>query len=412
VSGNGNHGISGNFLEEFHMENLICPGFMAAGVASGLKKAGEKDLAVIFSKIPAKAAGIFTSNNIKAAPVLLDMERIKSGISQALIVNSGNANCCTGDKGLDDAKTMARSAASGLGISEDLVLVCSTGVIGEPLPIDKIQQAIPGLIDSLRPEGVYDLARAIMTTDTVPKTISRQGKIDGKTFTVIGVAKGSGMICPDMATMLCFICTDIDADHELLNNLLDKAVQRSFNRITIDGDTSTNDTVIVMANGLSGAVIKNPDHITYFQNLLDDVLIDLAKQIVRDGEGATKFVEIYVKGALSDNDAYKIANTVANSNLVKTALFGEDANWGRIVAAAGRADVPLDEGKINIFFDDVLMVKNGMGCGKAVESEAAKVLMKPELRISIDLNMGSGCASVFTCDFSVEYVKINADYRS
>ena len=394
------------------METLVCPGFMAAGVASGLKKAGEKDLAVIFSKIPAKTAGVFTSNKIKAAPVLLDMERIKSGISQALIVNSGNANCCTGDKGFDDAKIMAISAASGLGISEDLVLVCSTGVIGEPLPIDKIQQAIPGLIDSLRPEGFYDLARAIMTTDTVPKTISRQGKIDGKAFTLIGVAKGSGMICPDMATMLCFICTDIDADHELLNNFLNKAVQRSFNRITIDGDTSTNDTVIVMANGLSGAVIKSSEQIEYFQDLLYDVLVDLAKQIVRDGEGATKFVEIYVKGALSDNDAYKIANTVANSNLVKTALFGEDANWGRIIAAAGRADAPLDGGKINIFFDDVLMVKNGMGCGKAFESEAAKILMKPELRISIDLNMGSGCASVFTCDFSVEYVKINADYRS
>ena len=412
MSGIGEQGVSGNFLEEFRMENLICPGFMAAGVASGLKKAGEKDLAVIFSKIPAKAAGVFTSNKIKAAPVLLDMERIKSGISQALIVNSGNANCCTGDKGLDDAKAMARYAASGLGISEDLVLVCSTGVVGEPLPIDKIQQAIPGLIDSLRPEGVYDLARAIMTTDTVPKTISKQGKIDGKTFTVIGVVKGSGMICPDMATMLCFICTDIDADHELLKNLLHNSTQRSFNRITIDGDTSTNDTVIVMANGLSGAVIKSPDHITYFQNLLDDVLIDLAKQIVRDGEGATKFVEIYVKGALSDNDAYKIANTVANSNLVKTALFGEDANWGRIIAAAGMAKAPLDQGKLNIFFDDVLMVKNGMGCGKAVESEATKVLMNPELRISIDLNMGKGCASVFTCDFSVEYVKINADYRS
>jgi len=410
VSGSG--GAEDFFRGISYMENLICPGFMAAGVASGLKKAGEKDLAIIFSKIPAKAAGVFTSNKVKAAPVILDMERIQSGSCQAVIVNSGNANCCTGDKGLDDAKTMARSAASGLGISEDLVLVCSTGVIGEPLPIDKIQQAIPGLIDSLRPEGVYDLARAIMTTDTVPKTISRQGKIDGKTFTVIGVAKGSGMICPDMATMLCFICTDIDADHELLNNLLDKAVQRSFNRITIDGDTSTNDTVIVMANGLSGVVIKSSDHITYFQNLIDNILIDLAKQIVRDGEGATKFVEVYVKGALSDNDAHKIANTVANSNLVKTALFGEDANWGRIIAAAGRAKAPLDEGKINIFFDDVLMVKNGMGCGKAVEAEAAKVLMKPELRISIDLNMGSGCASVFTCDFSVEYVKINADYRS
>ena len=394
------------------MANLICPGFMAAGVASGLKKAGGKDLAIIFSKIPAKVAGAFTSNKIKAAPVLLDMERIKSGISQAVIVNSGNANCCTGDKGLDDAKTMARSVASGLGISEELVLVCSTGVIGEPLPVDKIQSAIPGLVDSLRPEGVCDLARAIMTTDTVPKTISRQGKIDGKTFTIIGVAKGSGMIRPDMATMLCFICTDIDADHELLKKLLDKATQSSFNRITIDGDTSTNDTVIIMANGLSGAVIKSSEHIDYFRNLLDDVLINLAKQIVKDGEGATKFVEIYVKGALSDNDAHKIADTVANSNLVKTALFGEDANWGRIIAAAGRANVPLDQSKINISFDDVLMVKNGMGCGKAVEAEATEVLMKPELCISIDLNMGNGCASIITCDFSVDYVKINADYRS
>ena len=394
------------------MENLMCPGFMAAGVASGLKKAGEKDLAIIFSKIPAKVAGAFTSNKIKAAPVLLDMERIKSGIGQAVIVNSGNANCCTGDKGLDDAKTMAGSAASNLGIPEELVLVCSTGVIGEPLPVEKIQSAIPDLIDSLRPEGVYDFARAIMTTDTAPKSVSRQGKIDDKPFTIIGVAKGSGMIRPDMATMLCFICTDIDADHDLLKKLLDKAIQRSFNRITIDGDTSTNDTVIIMANGLSGAVIKSSEHIDCFRNLLDDVLLNLAKQIVKDGEGATKFVEIYVKGALSDNDAHKIANTVANSNLVKTALFGEDANWGRIIAAAGRANVPLDQSKINIFFDDVLMVKNGMGCGKAVEAEATRVLMKPELRISIDLNMGNGCASIITCDFSVEYVKINADYRS
>jgi glutamate N-acetyltransferase/amino-acid N-acetyltransferase len=251
-----------------------------------------------------------------------------------------------------------------------------------------------------------------MTTDTVPKSVSKQGKIDGKTFTVVGVAKGSGMICPDMATMLCFICTDVDADNELLKNLLRNSTQRSFNLITIDGDTSTNDTVIVMANGLSGAVIKNPEHIDYLQNLLDDVLIDLAKQIVRDGEGATKFVEIYVKGALSDNDAREIASTVANSNLVKTALFGEDANWGRIIAAAGRAEASLDQDKINIFFDDVLMVENGVGCGKAVEAEATKVLMKPELRISLDLNMGSGCASVFTCDFSIDYVKINADYRS
>ncbi|MBU4415547.1 MAG: bifunctional ornithine acetyltransferase/N-acetylglutamate synthase, partial [Proteobacteria bacterium] len=250
------------------MENLICPGFMAAGIASGLKKTGEKDLGIIFSKIPASTAGVFTSNKVKAAPVLLDMDRIKSGSCQAIIVNSGNANCCTGDKGIEDAESMARYAASGLEIPEDLVLVCSTGVIGEPLPIDKIQHAMPNLIDSLRPEGVYDVARAIMTTDTVPKSVSMQGKINGKTFTVIGIAKGSGMICPDMATMLCFICTDIDADRELLKNFLHNSTQRSFNRITIDGDTSTNDTVIIMANGFSGAVIKSSEHIGYFQNLL------------------------------------------------------------------------------------------------------------------------------------------------
>jgi glutamate N-acetyltransferase/amino-acid N-acetyltransferase len=390
----------------------MCPGFTAAGIASGLKKNGKKDLGLLFSQVPANAAGLFTQNRVQAAPVLLDRERIKSGRCQAIIVNSGNANCCTGDQGMRHAMAMAGFAADGLGITEDLVLTASTGVIGRPLAIEKVEKSVPDLIKALTPEGISDLAKAIMTTDTLPKMTSRQGIMEGKTFTVTGVAKGSGMIRPDMATMLCFVCTDIGASPELLKEALYVATEKSFNRITVDGDTSTNDTVLIMANGLSGAVVENPGQKEYFQNILDDILIYLAKQIVKDGEGATKLVEIIVKGARTDKDAKKIADTVANSNLVKTALFGEDANWGRILAAAGRASVPLDPNIVDIFFDDVLMVKNGMGCGDAAEKEATKILKKPEFVITIDLNMGNGSASMFTCDFSIDYVKINADYRS
>ena len=393
-------------------DTLMCPGFTAAGIASGLKKNGKKDLGLLFSRIPANVAGLFTQNRVQAAPVILGRERIKSGLCQAVIVNSGNANCCTGDQGMRHAAAMARVAASGLGIAENLVLPASTGVIGQPLAIEKIEKAVPDLIKALTSEGVSDLANAIMTTDTLPKMTSRQGAMDGKPFTVTGVAKGSGMIRPDMATMLCFVFTDIGASPELLKEVLYVAAEKSFNRITVDGDTSTNDTVFIMANGLSGAFIEDPEQQQSFQAILNDVLIHLAKQIVKDGEGATKLVEILVKGARTDKDAYKIADTVANSNLVKTALFGEDANWGRILAAAGRAYVPLDPNTTDIFFDDVLMVKNGRGCGDTVEAEATMILKKPEFVITVDLNMGNGSASMFTCDFSIDYVKINADYRS
>jgi len=322
---------------------------------------------------------------------------------------------------MKDAEAMTKFAASALGISEDLVLVASTGVIGQPLPVEKIEKAVPGLVESMTPEGFSDFAEAIMTTDTVPKMISMQGQLEGKTFTITGAVKGSGMIRPDMATMLCFVCSDIKADSDVLRQMLLAGVERSFNRITVersfnritvDGDTSTNDMVLLMANGLSGAVAKEPSHIESFQSLLDNVLMDLAKMVVKDGEGATKFVEVAVKGAVSDQDAYRVADTVAHSNLVKTALFGEDANWGRILAAAGRANVPLEPDKVDIFFDDVLMVKDGMGCGDAAEAEATKVLKKDEFTILIDLHMGEGKTSVFTCDFSIDYVKINADYRS
>ena len=394
------------------MTNNTCSGFKAAGIAAGLKKKGKKDLGLMVSEVPATVAGVFTRNRVKAAPVILDRRRIKTGVCQAIIVNSGNANCCTGEQGIRDAETMANLAASELGISEDLVLVASTGVIGESLPIEKIDAAIPTLVDSLKSEGIPDLARSIMTTDTVPKMLSAHGVVNGKTFTVTGVAKGAGMIRPDMATMLCFVCTDVKISSEILKEILVKAVNRSFNRITIDGDTSTNDTVLVMANGLSGAVIQSPAQKDIFQKILDETFLDLAKQLVRDGEGVTKLVEIMVRNALSDSDAQKVVDTVAHSPLVKTAFFGEDANWGRIAGAVGRAGVQIDPYKIDVYFDDVQMVKAGMGQGKTVEAKATKVLKRPEFTVTIDLNSGSGSGSILTCDFSVDYIRINADYRS
>jgi len=391
---------------------IMCPGFEAAGIAAGLKKNNKKDLGLIFSKVPANVAGVFTRNRVKAAPVILDSERIKSGVCQAIIVNSGNANCCTGEQGIRDAETMASLSASELGISKDMVLVASTGVIGEPLPIEKIKAAIPDLVESLQPDGIPDLAKSIMTTDTVPKMASGQGVVEGKSFIVTGVAKGAGMIRPDLATMLCFIFTDVNAASDILKEALVTAIDRSFNRITIDGDTSTNDTVLMMANGLSGAVIENSGHKEIFQKLIDRIFLDLAKQLVRDGEGVTKLVEIIVRGAVSDSDARKVADTVAHSPLVKTAFYGEDANWGRIIGAVGRAGVDVDPDRIDLYFDDVQMVKAGMGCGKGIEVEATKVLKKPEFTVAVHLNMGQGFGSMITCDFSVDYVKINADYRS
>jgi len=395
-----------------YMKKILCKGFSFSGVVSGLKKNNQKDLGLIYSEVPTSIAGVFTKNRVQAAPVLLDRERIKKGFCRAVIVNSGSANCCTGDQGMKDAISEARLAAYGLNISEELIFVASTGVIGKPLALDKIEAAVPALVKALSPGGINDFAQAIMTTDTVPKIVSRNGNIGGSGFNITGVAKGAGMICPDMATMLCFVCTDAEASPGYLKEALLSSVEKSFNRITIDGDTSTNDTVLVMANGVSGTVVGSRSDKTYFKELLGEVLMELAKMVVKDGEGATKLVDIIVKGAASGSEAEKIAKTIANSSLVKTALFGEDANWGRILAAAGRSGVEFDPGLADIYFNDVLMVKNGMGCGDAAEIEATKVLKNPEFTIMVDLKMGEGKASVLTCDFSIDYVKINADYRS
>ncbi|MFH0994479.1 MAG: bifunctional glutamate N-acetyltransferase/amino-acid acetyltransferase ArgJ [Pseudomonadota bacterium] len=394
------------------MNTFQCLGFQAAGVAAGLKKNGRNDLGLIVSSVPATAAGVFTRNRVQAAPVVLDRERIKTGVCQAVLVNSGNANCCTGEQGMRDAREMARLAAYALDIAEESVLVASTGVIGQPLPVDKIQKALPSLVQTLKPDGFLMLAEAIMTTDTVPKVVSRKGTLDGKIFTITGTAKGAGMIAPNMATMLCFVCTDVGANADQLQHCLHTSVQQSFNRITIDGDTSTNDTALILANGLSGAIIESAANQAVFQDILSDVLVTLAKMLVKDGEGATKLVEIRVRGAATGRDARKIADTVAGSNLVKTAIFGEDANWGRILAAAGRAGVAFDPERMDIFFNDVLMFSQGSGRGAAVEDEVTKVLKLSEFVITIDLHSGECQTSVWTCDFSVEYVRINADYRS
>jgi len=394
------------------VERNMVSGFQVGAVASGLKKTGDLDLGLIFSQDSAAVAGVFTTNQVKAAPVVITRERVKSGACQAIVVNSGNANCCTGDQGMADAKAMTKMAADALNIPESDVLVASTGVIGKLMDTGKIESAMPGLISALSGDGWPDFAKAIMTTDTVPKIVTRELNIGDAACTITGIAKGAGMIRPDMATMLCFVCTDAAAAPEILQALLKTANAESFNRITIDGDTSTNDTVLLLANGQSKVLISGQKSIEQFQVVLTEVLVTLAKMIVKDGEGATKFVAIEVTGADSVAAARTVADTVANSSLVKTALFGEDANWGRIMAAVGRSGVPIKPEAIDIYFDQVKMVDKGQGTGEEADAAATKVIRQPEFKITIDLNSGSQSAVVWTCDFSIDYVKINADYRT
>ncbi|MBW2036916.1 MAG: bifunctional glutamate N-acetyltransferase/amino-acid acetyltransferase ArgJ [Deltaproteobacteria bacterium] len=394
------------------MTTLQVPGFIAGAACAGIKKDKKSDLGIIFSEVPACAAGVFTTNRVQAAPVLLDKERIKSGLCQAIVVNSGNANACTGARGLRDACAVAKAAADALGIDDELTLVASTGVIGRPLDVSAIKSVLPQLARELTPSGLFDVARAIMTTDTFPKAVLKKGTFDRKSFTVAAVAKGAGMIRPDMATMLCFVCTDVAATPEILGNTLKRAVAGSFNTITVDGDTSTNDTVIALANGLSGINLTEPSCAGVFQKILNELLFTLALQIVQDGEGATKLVTIEVRSAPDEKSARQVAYTVANSPLVKTALFGQDANWGRIMAAVGRAGVPLNPETVDIFFDNVCVVRDGQGRGNAAEEEANRVLRGDRFTISIDLKLGNKGATIHTCDLSTDYVRINSHYRT
>jgi glutamate N-acetyltransferase/amino-acid N-acetyltransferase len=389
-------------------------GFTFSAVEAAIKKPGRLDLALIMSEVPATTAAVFTTNRVKAAPVLLSMDRAANGVARAIVVNSGNANACTGSQGMSDARETTRLVAERAGIAEELVLVASTGVIGKPLPMEKIRQAVPSLFGASSATDLDGLARSIMTTDTFPKFESSVGEAGGVPYTIAGVAKGAGMIMPNMATMLSFLVTDAAVDPAFLGAVFRSAVDSSFNIISIDGDTSTNDTALVMANGLAGnpTIRQGTPEAAHFEKLLREVLLSLARQIVRDGEGATKFVEIRVTGALSDADAKKAAMAIANSLLVKTAFFGQDANWGRILAAVGYSGAEIDQELVSLSFDTVLMVRNGVFVGGDAEQRGTEVLRKSEFSVTVDLALAGGSATVYTSDLSHDYVSINADYRT
>ena len=394
-------------------KNLMVPGFLASGIDVGIKGDGKKDLALLFSTVPATAAGVFTKNRFKAAPVILDMERIKNGMTQAVVANSGIANAATGDEGYEDALAVSRAVSGRLNIADDLILIASTGVIGERLPIKKIKNGMDRLVGGLSPDGIPASAEAIMTTDTHPKIEYRKGRIDSKEITICGIAKGAGMIEPDMATMLSFIMTDADISRCLLNSVFRQAVDKSFNAITVDGCMSTNDTAIILANGLAGnkPVFGPSKNLAIFKEMLLDLMAGLSKSIVRDGEGATKLVEIVVDGAKSGKDAKKVAYSIAGSNLVKTAFFGEDPNWGRIVSAIGAAGVDISTDAIKVSIGDVSIFSGGKGT-EVDDKRIAKIMKEDHIRMLVKLNMGGKSFRVRTSDLSFDYVKINAHYRT
>ncbi|MGE5309053.1 MAG: bifunctional glutamate N-acetyltransferase/amino-acid acetyltransferase ArgJ [Deltaproteobacteria bacterium] len=371
---------------------VLPKGFTAAGISSGIKKSGKLDLALFYSASPCVAAGMFTTNKVAAAPVVLCRKNLASGKRfHAVVANSGNANCFTFAAGLSDAKRMAHSAAACLGVSDTSVFVGSTGIIGKRLPAQKVEQAMPALAQSLSAAGIIDASRAIMTTDKFRKELTAQVTIGGKTVTVCGVAKGAGMISPTMATMLSFVFTDAAIPQAVLKKALKASVSKSYNRITVDGCMSTNDTVICLANGCAGnSPIKGGKGLALFQQALDAVNLALAKLMVRDGEGASKFIEITVRGAVSEDDARKACLAIANSNLFKTAVYGENPNFGRIVQAVGASGCRMDERR--------LKVRMGPLTGKDVWVEAS-------------LSMGKASCTVYASDLTPEYIKINAAYN-
>jgi glutamate N-acetyltransferase/amino-acid N-acetyltransferase len=389
-------------------------GFLFSGIAAGIKKNGKRDLGLIYSEVPAQVAGLFTTNAVKAAPVLLDRARMERGLCQAVLVNSGNANACTGSRGLADATKMTSFVAKELGIDEGLVFSSSTGVIGSPLPIKRIEEGIPKLVDHLSPEGWMSAVEAIMTTDTFPKIEVATCRIKGKQVKLCGMVKGAGMIRPNVATMLSFLVTDACIQAPLLQRMLEKAAEVSYNRITVDGETSTNDTVLLLANRKAGhPFLSRMDRDgEAFQSMLSKVCRGLAESVVKDGEGATKFVEILIRGARNAKEAKQAAYAVAHSPLVKTAFFGEDANWGRILCALGYSGVRLDPNRIDLFFDKAPIVKKGMGVGGRAEERAGQILKNESFKVTVNLHQGKGKFSVLTSDFSVDYIKINASYRS
>ncbi len=391
---------------------ITVPGFSFSGISAGIKNSKDRDLALIFSNRPAVAAGVYTTNRIKAAPVKLSMKHITSRKAQAIIINSGNANACTGTSGMKDALEMNIKTAEKLGISPDLVHVSSTGIIGKPLPVLKITDSLPELIRKLSPLSLNHAAAAIMTTDTFPKSSSRQITVDGKRGTIAAITKGAGMICPNMATMLCFIMTDIAIHRQALDSALKEAVNRSFNRLAIDNDMSTNDTVLALANGdlQNRPLTKRAASYENFKKALNDLTYDLAEMIARDGEGATKVIEVLVKGARTEKAAERVALSIANSMLVKTAVYGGDPNWGRLMAAIGYSGVDVNEQTIDISLNKIKLVRKGIGTAR--ETAAARTLSRKKILFVIDLGTGQETAKALTCDLTEKYIKINAHYST
>lgn len=389
-------------------------GFRAAGVEAAIKYPNRKDFALLVSDRPAAAAAVFTTNQVAAAPVQLDRERIASGRAQAVAVNSGCANACTGAQGMQHARAMAQAVAQALGIAEELVLVCSTGVIGVNLPIDRITAGAGKAAAALSRTGGPDAARAIMTTDKVDKQAGVKLMIDGREVVIAGMCKGSGMIEPMMATMLGFLVTDAAVDSQALDQALRAAVDVSFNRVVVDGDRSTNDTVILLANGAAGTATLTTAHPQWpeFVAALTAVCTDLSRQMVYDGEGATKFVTVKVVGARTAGDAQKVARAVAKSALVKTSWFGIDPNWGRVICAAGYSGAAVDDQRAQIFYGDVCAYDRGQVAGKETLRRIQDTMRQRAFDVTINLNLGSGADTIFTCDLSYDYVKINAEYTT
>jgi glutamate N-acetyltransferase/amino-acid N-acetyltransferase len=382
-------------------------GFSAGAASAGIKKDGSLDIGLLFCEVTSAAAGLFTTNCVKAAPVVLSQQRLRNGKASALVANSGCANACTGEAGLADAVEMAGLAAKGIGVSTEDVLVASTGVIGQHLPMEKIREGIGKI--ALTADGGHELARAIMTTDTVPKECA----VKAGEFIIGGVAKGSGMIHPDLATFLCFLTTDAEVEINFLQLALRRVADISFNMVSIDGDTSTNDMVLLMASGKAGgeAISEGSGRADLFQRALDRVCVHLARAVARDGEGATKLVEVAVRGAPGVAEARKIARTIAGSQLVKAAVYGNDPNWGRIIAAAGRSGVELLEAKVDLYLGDLCVFKSGVPL-PVKRKEAAKKFDSDDVYIGVDLNTGEASAVAWGCDLTEKYVTINSEYTT
>lgn len=388
-------------------------GFTAAGVKAGIKKSGNLDVAVIYTKTQAVVAGTFTQNKVAAAPVYVSKEVVATGTAHAIVANAGCANACTGQQGLDDAHKMAQIAADELGVNADDVIVGSTGVIGVNLPMDKLEAGIKDAVANLSADGSGNAGRAIITTDTHSKSVTCEFELSGKTVRMGAIAKGSGMIRPNMATMLCYITTDIAIDQALLQKAVSGCVEKSFNMISVDGDMSTNDMVIVLANGeANNAKIteENADYQIFFDKLMM-LCTELAKQIAADGEGASKFLTINVKGAKSFADAKTVGMAIANSPLVKTAFFGEDPNWGRVICAVGYSGADMVPEKTVVKFGGITIFANGTGATYD-EKALAHVMKQKDIVIDIELNMGQEDATIWSCDLSYEYVKINGEYHT